>query len=117
MGDKPHSILYTDENVPLAVVEELRRRGVDVLRCQEAGMMGKGDAEHLRLAASQKRVILTFDQDFLRLNKEFNTTGESHAGIIFVTSVHLSVGSIVKPVFEIWQDIEAELMKNIVRFI
>ncbi len=34
---------YMDEQVPRAVTEGLRRRGVDVLRAQEAGMLEADD--------------------------------------------------------------------------
>ena len=59
---------YMDEHVPRAVVEGLRRRGVDVLRAQEAGMLGAGDEQHLALALRERRVIFTQDADFLRLH-------------------------------------------------
>jgi predicted nuclease of predicted toxin-antitoxin system len=51
---------YTDEHVPFAVTQGLRRRGVDVLTVQEAGMQAAGDEEHLALALSQKRVIVEY---------------------------------------------------------
>lgn len=44
--------LYADENFPRQVVEGLRRRGHDVLTCQEAGNGGRGvpDVEVLAFA-------------------------------------------------------------------
>ncbi len=59
---------YTDENVPMAVVAGLRRRGVNVLTTKEAQMLGATDEEHLTLATSDNRVIFTQDDDFLRLH-------------------------------------------------
>jgi len=44
---------YMDEHVHKAVVEGLRRRGVDVLRAQEAGLMSADDPKHLALAAKK----------------------------------------------------------------
>jgi predicted nuclease of predicted toxin-antitoxin system len=67
---------YLDEHVPRAVVSGLRRRGVDVLTLQEAGMLGAEDEAHLALATQQGRVIFTQDADFLRLH----ATGIEHAG-------------------------------------
>ncbi len=58
---------YTDENVSKAVIMGLRQRGVDVLSVPEAGTLGASDEEHLRVAASDERVIFTQDRDFLRL--------------------------------------------------
>jgi predicted nuclease of predicted toxin-antitoxin system len=93
--DRP--AFYTDEHVPSAVAKELRRRDVDVLRCQEAEMMGADDLAHLTLAVEQGRVLITRDQDFLRLHAEWMAEGRAHAGIIFITAKsHEDIGAIVK---------------------
>jgi predicted nuclease of predicted toxin-antitoxin system len=52
-----------DENIPQAVILSLRSRGIDVAAVQEA-CLGASDAEVLALAASERRVLLTFDKDF-----------------------------------------------------
>ncbi len=71
---------YRDEHIPKAVTDGLRRRGVDVLTAQEAGMHPADDDEHLMLAAREQRVLFTQDADFLRLH----AAGFPHAGIIYV---------------------------------
>ena len=53
--------LYTDEHVPRAVIEGLRRRGVDVMAVTEAGMLGASDGEHLTFAQREGRVVLRRD--------------------------------------------------------
>jgi predicted nuclease of predicted toxin-antitoxin system len=52
-----------DENFPGAAVEALRKIGHDVtwIRIFAPGI---GDAEVLKLAAAEGRVVLTFDKDF-----------------------------------------------------
>jgi len=50
--------LYLDEQVPSAVRDGLRRRGVDLLTTQEANRQGATDQEVLTLALSQGRVVL-----------------------------------------------------------
>lgn len=50
---------YMDEHVPAAVAAGLRKRGVDVLTAQEAGMVEATDEEHLVLATNQGRVVFT----------------------------------------------------------
>jgi hypothetical protein len=40
---------YMDEHVPAAVTAGLRKRGVNVLTAQEAGMVEAADEEHLGL--------------------------------------------------------------------
>ena len=76
--------LYADENMPRAVVEELRLLGDDVLTCQEAGNGGQGipDDEVLRFATEHGRAVLTMNRrDFFRLDRSVR----DHAGIVACT--------------------------------
>jgi len=72
---------YLDEHVPKAVAKGLKRRGVDVLTVVEAGLRGASDEKHLVKAKSEKRVIFTQDDDFLRLQ----AAGNDHFGIVMLT--------------------------------
>ncbi|MFN0315871.1 MAG: DUF5615 family PIN-like protein [Burkholderiales bacterium] len=76
--------LYTNENFPLPVVEELRRLGHDVLTTLESGKAGLAipDAEMLAFAAKELRVLLTFNRrHFIRLHGD----NSNHAGIVVCT--------------------------------
>jgi len=70
---------YTDEHVGAAVVDGLRRRGLDVLAAREADMLGASDSQHLAFALAQQRVLFTQDADFVRLHR----AGVQHAGIVY----------------------------------
>jgi hypothetical protein len=75
------SKLYSNENFPLPVVEELRHLGHDVLTIQETGKAEQAlpDEDVLLFAIEKKRTILTLNRKhFVRLHKE----NPSHAGII-----------------------------------
>lgn len=61
---------YADENVANAVVQALRKRGMDIITVSEQGRRGIGDARLLAEALSDERVLLTNDQDFLTLAAE-----------------------------------------------
>jgi predicted nuclease of predicted toxin-antitoxin system len=52
---------------------------VDVLTCQEAGMLAASDKEQLAFAARTGRIVFTHDTDFLKLHSE----GVAHAGIVY----------------------------------
>ena len=70
---------YADEDFPLAVVEELRRLGHDVLRVQEDGRKSKPDPAVLARAHALGRVVLTHNRrHFERLHKQ----GAAHSGIL-----------------------------------
>ena len=103
---------YLDEHVHPAVAAGLRRRGVDVLTTQEAGMLSASDKEHLLLAVREGRILFTQDDDFLRLQ----TQGAKHAGIVYVRQ-RTSVGYIVRGLMLIYEVLSAEEMKNRIEFL
>jgi hypothetical protein len=70
---------YMDVHVPMAVTKGLRRRGIDVLTAQEAGLAMADDVAHIQLARQQHRLIVTQDADFLRHHHR----GIAHSGIAF----------------------------------
>ncbi len=76
--------LYSNENFPWPVLEELRRLGHDVLTIHETGKAGQAlsDEAVLAYAAEQGRAVLTLNRKhFIRLHN----TQSYHAGIIVCT--------------------------------
>ena len=71
---------YLDEHIPSAVAEGFRYRGVEVVTLDEANMLGTRDEEHLAFGREENCVLVTHDDDFLRLAAE----GASHSGIVYV---------------------------------
>lgn len=77
--------LYSNENFPKRVVEELRRLGHDVLTSYEAGRANQRipDDQVLEYAIAQNRAVLTLNRiDFIRLHQR--TLG-AHTGIVVCT--------------------------------
>jgi len=101
-----------DEHVPRAVTEGLRRRGVDVLRAQEAGMLEADDERHLAFALSQGRVIFIQDADFLRLH----AAGHLHAGIVSAPQ-QTPIGAIVRGLMLIYDVLSSDDMAGHVEFL
>jgi hypothetical protein len=63
--------LYADENFPLRVIEELRKRGFDVLTALEDRRANQAvtDADLLARASELRRTLLTLNRrDFKRLH-------------------------------------------------
>ncbi len=76
--------LYSNENFPLPVVNELRRLGHDVLTIQETGQGNQclSDEAVLIFALAEKRMVLTLNRKhFIRLHHE----GKDHCGIVVCT--------------------------------
>lgn len=73
--------LYSNENFPIPVVNELRKLGYDVLTIQETGkdQIALPDQEVLEYATKINRAVVTFNRkDFIALHNESN----AHKGII-----------------------------------
>ena len=104
--------LYTDEHVPRAVARGLRERGVDTLRVAEAEMLGASDEEHLAFALGEGRVLLTQDDDFLRLH----ASGVEHAGIVYARQPR-AVGDLIHGLVLVVEVLDAEEMKGHVEFL
>ena len=76
---------YSDENIALAVVTELRRLGHDVLTSLEAGNANTAepDYEVLAFAVAESRIVLSHNRShFLKLHR--NRT-EDHTGMVLCT--------------------------------
>jgi hypothetical protein len=89
------SRLYSNENVPIDVVTELRRLGHDVLTSYEAGNANTriADPQVLSFGSSSGRVVLTNNRrDFIRLHR----SGAAHAGVIVFTFNPDSVGIAIR---------------------
>lgn len=55
--------LLANENIPLKVVEELKKEGFNIVRIDEI-QKGMVDEEVVRYAFTHNRILLTFDKDF-----------------------------------------------------
>ena len=108
---------YADENVDERIVRGLRLRGVDVMTVYEARMIGRSDEDQLTKATSDGRVLITTDQDFLRLDRQWSLEGKAHAGIIFYSQYHTSVGTCIWRVKLITDLLTPEEMMNHLEFI
>ncbi|MCC5896478.1 MAG: DUF5615 family PIN-like protein [Phormidium sp. BM_Day4_Bin.17] len=72
---------YSDENIPLILVDKLRDYGHDILTCYDVGQANRAisDSQVLEFATAANRAVITLNrQDFIHLHRENMT----HAGII-----------------------------------
>lgn len=89
------SSLYMDVHVPMAVTEALRRRGLDVLTSQDDGTATLEDEGLLSRAAGLGRVLLSQDQDFLRIAVQWQQQGRQFPGVVFAAQWGVSLGGLV----------------------
>ena len=55
----------SDENIPRSIVVFLRKKGHNVKDIQEDGLRSLADENIIELAQKEKRVIITYDKDFI----------------------------------------------------
>lgn len=85
-----------DEQVPLAITEGLRRRGVDVLTVQEDDRRSYPDAMLLDRAKELGRVVFSQDEDFPIEAAHRQTEGIDFAGVIYARQTYVSIGDCIR---------------------
>jgi len=109
---------FDEDGMQRGLIEALRSQEVDVLTALEAGMIERADAEHLKFAASQQRVLYSFNvADYCRLDSEFRSAGIPHAGIVLARQQQHSVGEQLRRLLNLWTARSAEEMNSRIEFL
>jgi len=104
---------HLDEHISAQVAAGLRRRNIDVTMTADAGLIGATDVAHIEFAASSGRVLVTQDDDFLRLHAK----GVAHAGIAYCQQQSMSAGEILRRLILIHDLLSPEEMDGKVEFL
>ncbi len=88
--------LYTDVHVPRAIIDQLRRRGVDVLTADEDGQGEASDEALLQRAMALGRVLFTEDIRFKASAEEWQRQGRPFAGLVFGHQLGGTIGQYVR---------------------
>ena len=83
---------YLDENVPIALAVQLKRRGIEAVTVRDLGLLGDSDRNHLARARATGFVLCTNDADYL----EIASTGFAHTGIVFGQQHRHTIGDWVR---------------------
>lgn len=70
---------FLDENMPVVIAGQLKRRGIQAVTVRDLGLLGDEDVNHLKHAIDEGYVLCTHDADYLDLA----LSGIEHAGIVF----------------------------------
>lgn len=104
---------YLDENVQIAIAEQLSRRGIDVVTARDLNLLGEEDINHLERAAELGRVLCTHDTDYIRLA----STGIQHAGIVLGQQDRHDIGAWVTFLTRIHNQRTPDSMRNAVDYV
>ena len=102
-----------DVHVHSAVTAGLRRRGVEVLTCQEAGLGRAKDEEILEYARTNRWVVFSQDDDFLKI---CSVPDCKYNGLVY-SHKRNSVSRILSGLMLIFEVLEAEDMENHIEFV
>jgi predicted nuclease of predicted toxin-antitoxin system len=104
--------IYVDESVNVAIVEGLKRRGVNAFSAKDLGKLGLTDEEQLKTAIQNQAAIFTHDVDFIK-----TAINKKHLGIIYVHQQKLTIGECIKKLKFIAETKTAEEMQNQILFL
>jgi predicted nuclease of predicted toxin-antitoxin system len=104
---------HLDENCDPRIAVGLRLHGIDLTTTNEVGLVRASDEDQLRYAASEGRVIVTRDADFLRLG----AAGADHPGIVYWRPEGRPLGELVRVLVLIWELLEPGEMRGHVEYL
>ncbi|MCK4482238.1 DUF5615 family PIN-like protein [Candidatus Bathyarchaeota archaeon] len=104
--------IYADESVNVAIVEGLKRRGVETFSPKDINKLGLTDEQQIEVATQNRAVIFTHDVDFLRIASQ-----KEHPGIIYVHQQKLSVGECIRRLKTIVETKSPQEMRNRIIFL
>ena len=93
--------VLADENIPKALVNDLREWGHDV-RCARTECPGYRDTALLELAETEGRILLTLDRDFLQLAMQRRSP--LRVGGVVLLRVHPATVAKVRPLVQAFVD-------------
>jgi predicted nuclease of predicted toxin-antitoxin system len=111
--------LYFDEDsMRHALVEALRKRGVDVLTTLEAGTIEQTDQEQLGFAAAEGRVLYSYNVgDFCKIHSDWLRDHRPHFGIVLCRQSQFSIGEQMKRLLKLIGQMPAEDMRDRLEFL
>ncbi len=85
-----------DVHVPFAVTTALKLRGIDVLTAQQDGCSEIDDVALLNRATELGRILVTQDDDLLRIGAVWQADGRKFSAIIYSHLLQITIGQMVK---------------------
>lgn len=91
---------HLDENVNPAIASALGDLGIDVTTTNDVHLPARTDTAQWKYVQRESRVIVTHDDDFLRLAHQ----DERHAGIAYCHPTKRTVGEIIRRLTRLYHE-------------
>lgn len=101
-----------DEHVRRSVVRGLRDRGIDTRTVRGVGLGGASDDRLLEVSLEHGWLLLTNDDDLLRL-----AHSGTHAGIIFQTTQFVDAGELLRAVVRLVDTLHEKSLRGSVFYV
>ena len=109
--------LYMDHNVPRAITNGLKLKGVDLITAYEDGSSQLDDTELLDRASELERVLFTRDYNLLQEATKRQRAGVPFYGIIYAHQLKISIGDCIRDLEIIAEAGDPEDLINQVQFL
>ena len=109
--------LYMDHNVPRAITNGLKLKGIDLITAYEDGSSQLDDSELLDRASELERVLFTRDYNLLQEATKRQRSGAPFYGIIYAHQLKISIGDCIRDLEIIAEAGEPEDLINQVQFL
>lgn len=104
---------YLDENVPIAVATQLKRRNIEAVTVRDLDLLGDSDINHLHRATQMEYVLCTHDVDYV----ELAASGVEHTGIVFGQQQWHGIGDWVRFLELVHAVYEPDEMRNRIEYL
>jgi len=109
--------LYMDHNVPRAITNGLKLKGIDLITAYEDGSNQLDDSELLDRASELERVLFTRDYNLLQEATKRQRAGVPFYGIIYAHQLKISIGDCIRDLEIIAEAGDPEDLINQVQFL
>lgn len=104
---------HLDEHINPVIATALSRYGIDVTTTVEANLRTRDDDSQLAFARRENRVIVTHDDDFLRMSSQ----SVDHPGVAYCHKGARSIGEIIRALRLIYEVLSQEEMQGRVEYL
>ncbi|MEL7037544.1 MAG: DUF5615 family PIN-like protein [Cyanobacteria bacterium J06592_8] len=104
---------HLDEHINSVIARELRKYGINVTTTVEVQLRTKSDESQLAFSSREGRVLVTHDDDFLKLAAK----NKNHSGIAYCHQNSRFLGQIIETLVLMYEVYTPEDMMNRVKFL
>lgn len=108
---------YMDHHVNAAIRDGLRRRGIEVITAFQDGSSEEEDAVVLARATHLGLVLVTHDDDFLRIARQWRDEEREFVGIVFAIQQFATIGKMIEYLELIAHLKSPEEMRNSIEYV